>query len=179
MHYPALLLLAYVAAVLQTNAELNSVLGMFAPNLLMLVLVTAAMKIRGWPAIVWAAGLGLLADCLTAERLGVQMICATLAAWLIQRALDERWGESAWSIALLCFSTIFLVTFAANLARMLLSERQVGMGEFFQATIGTSTSSALLALFTVWFWRVVKVLILRPNELRRMKTDSQWRMLIP
>jgi len=73
----SILLLLYAALVAQVSLRYGGA-GSWTPNLLLLVGLGAASRLRG--GIVWAASAGLACDALSGRPLGVTMLAATLAA---------------------------------------------------------------------------------------------------
>lgn len=74
---------AYFAFVLQAALVPRLSWSDYAPDLLLVVGCCAFFANSGWRSIAWAAGCGLLGDCLAAGPLGIRMAAMTLIATMI------------------------------------------------------------------------------------------------
>lgn len=92
-----LILFAYTALVLDSAFAESLATG---PRFWLLPIAAAAMTLTGWRAVLYAAGFGLAADCLSAGPLGAGMFCASAAA-LAAQSLRTRDDVSAGRFAFL------------------------------------------------------------------------------
>ena len=92
MKHGVLFLLTYLAAVLQAGGHfrLSGDAGPIAYLPLMFVL--GMFLFNDWRAIVWAAFVGFISDCLKPDAVGVDMLCAVLVTGI---ALRMRRGRRA------------------------------------------------------------------------------------
>ncbi len=176
MQYFRLTLLAYAALVVETSVvdrliagSAWLIAGSARLSLLPLVVVAAALTIDGPPAIVFAAGVGLLGDCLSPGRLGVEMFCAIVTALAVQLAAMLQFrrkrtsarGDAASAIVLtgLSFSAVFAMTFSSVVIRYVFAGQPVEFAEVIPTVAYIATGSALVCLGAVLAWRSVKRLL--------------------
>jgi rod shape-determining protein MreD len=90
MKHVLLFILTYLAAVLQAGGHFQLPGDGGPVAFLPLVFVLAVFLFNDWRGIVWAGGGGLVSDCLKADAIGVDMLCAVLVAGV---ALRMRRGK--------------------------------------------------------------------------------------
>lgn len=159
MPYFRLVLLAYAALVIETSLANWLIAGTIRPSLLPLVVVAAALTLEGWPGIAFAAMVGLLADCLSPGRLGVEMLCAVWVALAVQQFRRERAGESALVLTGLSFFAVFAIVFSSTVLRNVFAGQTVVLVEAVPAVTWMAAVSALICFATVLTWRSTKRLL--------------------
>lgn len=89
MNHLYLTALLYLAAVLQMG-HVFEFSGSFAnPAWVWLVLVAAVRRVEGSALLIWGAGVGLCADCVSASPLGLQLICGVIfAGWMSKSSAE-------------------------------------------------------------------------------------------
>lgn len=98
--------LLYAALVAQVALRHGGA-GLWTPNLMLLVGLASAGRLRG--GILWAAAAGLICDVISGRPLGVTMLVATLAAAVSQGALRKPDRRGTWRIAARVFLCIAAV----------------------------------------------------------------------
>ena len=173
-----LIVLAYIAMVLQTGVRgplaINGIIPVFLP----LVLLVVIFFFKGPSALLWAAVIGLLGDCLTPGELGVGMICATCILHLVQRRLRLRPAESIISVMLYGGFTIFGLLLTTSMFRTVLNGESIGSVSQFIPVIGTAIYTSLIGLFVFLcclFSKRMLVHVLPANVSRR---TSRRHMLV-
>jgi rod shape-determining protein MreD len=173
-----LILLTYLALVLQTGVRGPLALNGITPTFLPLVLLIVIFFFEGPSALLWAAVIGFLDDCLTPRELGVGMICATCILYLAQRRLRLRPAESVISVMLYGGFTIFGLLLTTSMFRTLLNGEPIKTVSQFTPVIGTAVYTSLIGLFVFLcclFGKRILVRVLPTNGSRR---TSRWHMLV-
>lgn len=137
-------LAGYAAFTLQGNLAPELALGRSMPQFLLLVLVTATLRLTEVPGLFYAASLGLLSDALAPCGLGTDVVCFTLAAWGIQHI---PWRKSLRAPLLLCpvqFGCIFLVCVASNSLRAISAGIELNWPLVLDMASGSAAITALL-----------------------------------
>ena len=155
MQYFRLMLLAYVALVVETSLADRLIAGGTQLSLLPLVVVAAVLTIDGWPGVAFAAMVGLLADCLSSGPLGVEMFCAVWVALAIQQVRRERAPKSALVLTGLSFFAVFAIAFSSAVLRHVFAGQAVVFAEAIPAVTWVAAVSALVCFATVLTWRSV------------------------
>jgi rod shape-determining protein MreD len=177
MKYIALILITYIALVLQAGLSSRMALGPISPNFLALVVVMAVFTHNGWKALLGAAIAGFLSDCLAPQGLGIGMLCATLVALTMQPRMRHRFGNSAIVLTLLSFLIVLTISLASTTCRMLLAGVAVDAGPQSLIAAGTAAYSALLGLCGLTCWRLVKRTLPSISPSRSTLTPDNWNLL--
>lgn len=177
MNHIRLAILAYFAVVAQTVLGGAIEIGGYAPDFLLLVLVTAIVTLDGWQTILWAAILGLLGDCLTPERLGLGMITVTLTATLVQRVCRREEGWSLASIVVVSFITVFIAVLTVSSLRILLAGRVVDVSWLLGDILGRAGYSTAVALGIAALWRAIRRLLPKMEGKAGVRGTRRWPML--
>ena len=165
MKHIIILLLTYVAAVGQTSLRSELTIGAATPDFLWLVLVAIVLSIDGWPAIVWAALVGLLADCIAGGRLGSGMLAVLLVVGVAQTLQQTRSSRSALMVPLwLCF-IVFATGLLSWLAQVLLAEQLVNNWTAVLQVLLSATYTSLLGLASIVCWCLVKSRLFRSETI--------------
>ena len=172
------MLLAYFALVLQTSLRGPLVISGITPVFLPLVLLVVIFFFEGPSALVWAAVIGLLDDCLTPEKLGTGMICATCLLYLAQRRLRLRPAESIFSVMLFGGFTLFGLLLATSMLRTLLNGESIGSVSQFTPIIGTALYTSLIGLFVFLCGLFGKRMLVRFLPTSVSRRTNRWYMLV-
>lgn len=140
-----LAVLAYAAFVLQLSASRQLAFSFGEPNFLMAALLTALVVARGWPAICWAAVLGLLCDLLTPDRLGVWMFASTLVAFGFEQTIGQGRRSPGANLAGFSFFAVLIVCCASRIAETLLAGGSFDTADLTAAAGCTAYSAAIAA----------------------------------
>lgn len=104
-----LLLASYLAFVWQAALRPELAWNGHAPNFLALALLLLMWSLTDIPALIAAAGLGLLSDCLATRSLGTDMLCFLAVANLMQTVCPPRLvRHPGWLLGLVCLTTILI-----------------------------------------------------------------------
>jgi rod shape-determining protein MreD len=173
-----LILLTYFALVLQTSARVPFTIGTITPVFLPLVLLVVIFFFESPSALLWAATIGLLDDCLTPEKLGTGIVCSTFILFLVQRRLRLRPAESIFSVMLYGGFTLFGLLLATSALRTLLNGESISSVSQFTPIIGTVFYTSLIGLFVFLCCLFGKRILVRflPSSVSRR--TSRWHMLV-
>lgn len=107
---PYLLLLAgYLAFVWQASLRPELAWNGYSPNFLVLALLLALWSLTDLTALVAAAGLGLLSDCLANGSLGSDMFCFLIVANVLQMVCPPRLvRHPGWLLGLALLATVLI-----------------------------------------------------------------------
>lgn len=144
--------LLYSALVLQLEAGRWAV-GPFVPQFLWVIVVAAVFLYDGATAIVWAAIVGGLSDCLTPDRLGLDLILATLTA-----AAMQRWCVNGAARTLLAFAVwivpgLFVAVAASLILRSVIGGASLPLLQLVWISGGIALYSGALAIAAVIAFR--------------------------
>ncbi|MGH7127118.1 MAG: rod shape-determining protein MreD [Planctomycetaceae bacterium] len=149
-------LLMYLACVAQAGLRTDVAFGPVAPDWLGLMLVMALLTFDQKAALVWAAVVGLLADCLTAEALGIGMTCAVVIACVAQRLGLPGRNDSLLSVGMIAFLVVFALGLTSSTARLFVADVQVDAVRHVLVVTGTAAYSAVLAVALRLLWRAAR-----------------------
>lgn len=85
MNYALLATLTYATFVLQSTLAPDLAVSGIVPQFVPLVLLLTALQLRGRAGLLLAAGWGLLSDCLGPDTFGPDVVCFSLAVYLLQQ----------------------------------------------------------------------------------------------
>jgi len=173
-----LILLTYLAMVLETGVRPLIAIGPATPVFLPLVLLVVIFTVEGRSAVFWAASIGLLADCLTPEKPGIGLICATITLFIMQRRLFLRPAKSFFSIAINGFGTVFGFLLMSRTIRIISSGRSFETVSQFTTTAGAAFYSMVIGMVVLGCFLVVRRIFSRilPSVIPRRA--SRWEMLV-
>ena len=177
MKYLWLLVLLYCALIAQSSVAPAIAIGASVPDFLLMLLVAVVVLLDGWPVIVWAAGIGLAADCLAPDRLGIGVVTATVAALVAQRLRGERGAGSAVSITLATFLIVLTVSLTACLTQAALSNRPADLKTVALFASGSAVYSAAVSLALIAIGRTAKRLLPRSETDAAGEFVNRWKML--
>lgn len=177
LKHVGLILLTYTALVLQSGASEMLMVGSIGPMFLPLVLLVVIFCVEGFSALLWGAVLGLLDDCMTPDRIGVGVICWTLAVYLVQCRLRARPADSLLSVGLCFFYSCFGLVFATTVLRAMTGGAGTAVIPLVTGVAGTALYTTAIGLLLFVFSFIVKQILLRlfPSSLSR--GSSRWHML--
>jgi rod shape-determining protein MreD len=177
MHILGPILAGYLLFVLQATLAPALAWGPSVPNLLLLGAVTAAANRDGSAGLLFAAGLGLLADCLAPTGLGVDLMLFTGAALLLQRVRFQGRLRTV-GLGILSLIAILGVTCGDVAVRAWQAGRIGDLAACGELALGTAASSALVLICCVWPWRLLFRAGGRTNSVHANDTfQNRWKML--
>lgn len=136
----------YVAAVLETACGPEIVAGVACPDFLGLTLVAAALLLNERGAVVVAVLIGLVADCLTPDRLGIDVVCSSVVAYGVLRVRGDRKSHHALEILSIMLAAISCLNVLSGGLRMIVNHRPVSFPELVLGSASAAVSTAVLAL---------------------------------
>ncbi len=172
-----LIVLLYFAMVAQGSLASEIVIGTITPDFLLMVLVAAIVLLDGWPAIVWAAMIGLAADCLAPDQLGLGMVAATIAALTAQRLRGDRAVESAVWMTIAMFFIVLGITLGLTLVRVTVTNYRIDWQAIALVASGTAVYSTAIMFAIVIIWRTVKHLLPKCKVNDAANLVNRWKML--
>lgn len=143
--------LIYFALVLQVGWGERLAVGGIEPAFLPLMLAVVVFAYQGWQSILWAGVIGLLSDCIAAESLGIDMLSASLIAYIGDRMLSGRKRDpaapsvNAGAFVLATFLIVQAMLLFSTGARMLQTGLTAHAGEWLSVTAATSAYTAAIA----------------------------------
>ncbi len=174
-----LLILTYVALVLESSVRTEIAVKGIAPSFLLLVVFAAVLLIDGWPALIWAALAGLLSDCLQPGQLGIDMMCATVVAYVVQRAIRGRSTESTFAIACVNFLMILTIAMASSVVRHPPAPGSDDLMQLLMPALGVAAYSAMLGLVCMTLWRFARNLLPGFGSRHGTRPSRRWNTLTP
>ncbi len=107
-HY-LLILAGYLAFVWQAALRPELAWNGYSPNFLVLALLLVMWSLNDITALIAAAGLGLLSDCLATRSLGNDMLCFLVVANILQTVCSPRLvRHPGWLLGLVLLATILI-----------------------------------------------------------------------
>lgn len=165
MKWPAFVILALIALVLQTTVAPRLALRGVMPDLVFILIVHYAMW-GPWPEVgiaAWIAGLAVSTQ--TQDAPGVHSLAYGAAAWAIVRVRQAVFRDHVATQMVLTFVTAAGVALVLQLHRQWSSSMALGWGEVASATVLTAIYSALVAPYVHWLLnRLGRVTNLRPAK---------------
>lgn len=145
MMHIVLSLMAYVSLVLDVGAQSELSLYGVPPQFLLLTLSVAVVCLRDNSAILWAAVIGFLADCISSGPLGVSMFCSIIAVFALRKMLPRQKAYYPPMSIGICVVLSFAVLVSSSAARSLISGQSVDWRSLL--AIGASGAGYTAALF--------------------------------
>jgi rod shape-determining protein MreD len=167
MKYIGLALLTYAAIVLQIGARAGLSIDGVSPNFLMLALSLVICCLHDRSAVVAAAVIGFLADCLVAGPLGTTMFAAVIAVYLLRKLFPFRPGTSIRASTAICFLLTWAVRLASTAATALISGTNIDWLPLLTITASIAVYTAVLFCGLRIVYGIVSRLLIRFG-----KTDS-------
>ncbi|MCH8830206.1 MAG: hypothetical protein IID45_11575 [Planctomycetes bacterium] len=180
MKHVCLAITTYAALVLQTGWSARLTAGDILPVFLPLMIVVAIFGLKGPAALVWAAVIGLLGDCLTAEPLGIEMLCALSVTFVAGRMLADRTVGSSSRLpslrlfVLVTFLTVESMLIVSTAARVLLTGRTVSAASLLSATSASAAYSTLIALAVYLFAKLLARILPFGRSAPRTQSSATW-----
>ncbi|MBT4866468.1 MAG: rod shape-determining protein MreD [Planctomycetaceae bacterium] len=144
MKHFALILLAYVGFVLDLGARSELSLNGVSPEFLLLALSVAATCQRDNSAIIWAAVMGFLVDCISSGPLGVTMFCSIVAVFAMRKMLPRRKAYYPPVSVGICAVLAFAVLVSSSAARCLIVGQAVDWRSLLTLAAGGAGYTAVL-----------------------------------
>ena len=170
--------LIYLSLALQSSLAGELLLSHSQPWFPGIMLVVCVILHSGSAGLMWGALLGLGMDCLSNERLGVQVILVTIVG-LMLRSCTRKGATFG---ALLTGALIFLATLCwrgLSATTLGLLENQQFHSEWWLKGCKDGVYSALLVTSVLLFMNLLKNGIKRREQTRRTVLTNQWSMLSP
>lgn len=160
MIHIGLALMAYVAIVLDVGARSELSLYGVPPQFLLLTLSVAVVCLRDNSAIVWAAVIGFLADCISNGPLGVSMFCSIITVFALRKMLPRRKTYYPPVSVGICAVLSFAVLVSSFAARSLISGQAVDWRSLLAiGASGAGYSAVLFAGLRIFYGGVTRVLL--------------------
>ena len=154
-----LLSLVYVAASAQAVLGPRIAIGGAAPEFLLLVAVAAAMVVRGWSAIVWAALIGLIGDCLSDRPPGIEMLATTVVVLFVQRMLYAKPDVSMTRGAVLAAAAVAVIVLAREAVAAAVTGDPIAPRMLLSGTAAAALSSCACGLLLYSTWLTIRTLL--------------------
>ena len=159
--------ICYAAFVLQCTLAPEITIGRSAPQFLMLALATTAFFGRGGWAVLCAALLGLLSDALAPSGLGTDVVCFTLAAFVVQHVPWRRAIKAPILLGVMNFGMIFSLCVVSTAAREARGGPALSWPERIDLASGAAGYTALLGMGCAILCRIVWNLAVPRHERSR------------
>ncbi len=177
MNVVRILCLTYLALAVQTSLRGEFIAVEFTPNFLILACAAAVLTLGGWPAIAWAAAIGLVSDCSTPDPLGIDMAAATIAALAVQTLRQGRKSESlAVSMILMTLLIVTQSLTSVVLRLALLADASVETTAL-STKLGITSDTLICGLVLLAAWRIVKRLLPARAKDDFNQVVNKWNML--
>jgi rod shape-determining protein MreD len=146
--------LVYIAAAGQAVLAPRLVVAGATPEFLLLAAVAAVLSIRGWSALVWAALIGLIGDCLSDRPPGAGMLAAVIVLLFVQRGLHARPQISPVQFAVICTVGIALIVLIRETIASVVAGHALDAPALLLDSASTAAYAALLGLALRLIWHV-------------------------
>ncbi|MDB5340349.1 MAG: hypothetical protein JWN70_5968 [Planctomycetaceae bacterium] len=148
-HY-LLILAGYLAFVWQAALRPELAWNGYSPNFLVLALLLVMWLLTDIAALIAAAGLGLLSDCLATRSLGNDMLCFLVVANVLQTICSPRLvRHPGWLLGLVLLATILIEVSTTALRGTLNHEASMVSLRVLLTAVGDGLYTALLAALPV------------------------------
>jgi rod shape-determining protein MreD len=154
-----LLCLVYVAASAQAVLGPRIAIGGAAPEFLLLVAVVAALAVRDWPAIVWAALIGLVGDCLSDRPPGIEMLATTVVVLFVQRMLYVKSDVSMFRGAVLATTAVAVIVLARDAIAAAVSGDPIAPAMLLTGSAAAALYSTGCGLLIYSVWQAIRALL--------------------
>lgn len=161
MKYIGLALLTYAAIVLQIGARAGLSIDGVSPDFLLLALSLTICVLRDRSAVVWAAVIGFLADCLVTGPLGIIMFAAVAAVYLLRILFPFRPESSIRASTAICFLLTWTVRLASTAAAALVSGTDIDGLSLLTITASIAVYTAVLFCGLRIVYGIVSRLLIR------------------
>ena len=144
MTHIALVLMTYIGFVLDLGARSELSLNGVSPEFLLLALSVAATCQRDDSAIIWAALIGFLVDCISSGPLGVTMFCSIAAVFVMRKMLPRRKPYYPPVSVGICVVLAFAVLVSSSAARILIVGQAIDWRSLLTLAAGGAGYTAVL-----------------------------------
>ena len=153
-----LLCVVYVAAAAQAVLAPRIAIGGAAPEFLLLVAIAAALAVRTWSAIVWAALIGLIGDCLSDRPPGIEMLVTTVVVLFVQRVLYAKPDVSAIRGVVVATAAVAVIVLAREAVTAALTGDPIAPGTLLSGSAAAALSSCVCGLLLYGVWQAIRTL---------------------
>jgi rod shape-determining protein MreD len=151
-----LLILIYVAAVLETGGDPGASTGGVRLCWLFLAALIAVWQFSAPESAAWGALVGLVGDVVGPGALGVELVIVCLVTWGATR-LRTRWDCSTLlALGLLAISVVGLLLLVCGIAQAVQARQPIPWERLGIVTAGGAAATGLLALLATAVWRTVR-----------------------
>ncbi len=147
MKHLAILASAYVAFVLQSSVANQMAIRGYSPEFVWLALVGIVLYVNGWTGVAWAGFVGFVFDCISPDRLGINLIWASLVALALQLILKNHNRRSLFQTIAFVFPAVLLLSIGSTSLRLVVSAGNMPTATVMTQAAGNSLYSTILALF--------------------------------
>lgn len=161
MKHLLLALAAYAAAVFQSGAWFRLPVGDAPVLFLPLVLMLAVFLLEGWPAVIWAAGIGLLSDALGSGPLGLHMLCTVFIGGIVLHVYRRDSRRSTAIDLLFAASMVFLLQMLSLSLSVAVEQRTVAPKMLFCTAAAQGLGSVAAGAVLLLLWNAVRPLVPR------------------
>jgi len=179
MKHVVIALVTYVAAVAQTSFRPEMAVGHFEPDFLVLALLFVVFQFDGIEAVFWAAGIGLISDCLTPDRLGIGMFAATSLAIVIRQSQSASRQRTPLPTSFVWIPSILAILLATTVLRNLTSEHPSPFTVQMILVAGNTVYTILTGLSSLLIWHIALRLFPRIQTESSKPLTNRWKMLTP
>jgi rod shape-determining protein MreD len=157
MKHGLLLIVTYLVAVLQASGHFRLHNDGGPVAFLPLVFVLAVFLFNDWRAVVWAAVMGLVSDCLKPGAVGIDMLCAVLVAGVALRLRRGKRSNPPLIVRMLFGGGMVFAFHLLSQALSVTAARETANAGVLLSQVATQTSGALVAglVFVLGFNAVV------------------------
>lgn len=150
-----LILLTYVALVLDAGSGGWALPEGTAPQFLLMAAAIALLLCDGAVAIFWAAGIGLLSDALSSGPMGLNVVLLANLAFFSQLFSTRSLRDSAFASGAVVWVFVTLAAASSLLLRSLLHGDAIDIAYLGQYAAGRAGGSAALFLMVMLSWKTV------------------------
>ena len=169
--------LIYTSLVTQSSLAADVVLFGFRPWFPGIVLMACTLLHQGGNSLVWAALLGLSVDCLSGERLGVNVVTATLVAAGMTSLKTEVPVTGTATIVLFVFTGTIGWRVASATVHCLLANRMIDGLQILISASGSGLYTAIVTLGVLLVVQLPRFAIRSRSRSTPIALTNRWSML--
>ena len=177
MNYALLALLTYATFVLQSTLAPDLAVGGAVPQFVPLALLLTALHLRGRDGLVLAAGWGLLSDSLGPDCLGPDVICFSVAVYLLQQIRRHALLHSPIGKGCMLALLIFAMTSGSVLIHDWRMHQPLDYATTMRQSAFAAGYSGAIGLVLLLAWQSLTGLLPQLRPAPAADVANRWKML--
>jgi rod shape-determining protein MreD len=169
--------LVYLSVVVQSSLATSLSINGLVPWFPGIVLIVTILLHADVETLAWSASLGLIVDCLSAERIGTNMVITTFVSASLLFIIPDDRSLGAIMMGIYVFFGTWAWRLLSVVAQDVLENAQLDLFPILLSELGSAIYTAMIAVVTMALMTSIGRSIRKRGESSEMVLTNRWTML--